>query len=163
MPTQVFITPSGISAITPVETRRSYTTTSACCKSSWAQAPTHLIRKEVDENDEQKDGLTRGVVVGANDDDAAKRKGTQQQRQQQQQQKKKKLEVVSLTPTMTQVKFLSLKNLGRLVADMASEREAQQAGEVAPATPSPTAASEMDVDQDQDQDVDVDVDVNVKN
>ena len=29
----------------------------------------------------------------------------------------------SLTPTMTQVKFLALKNLGRLVADLAIERE----------------------------------------
>ena len=32
---------------------------------------------------------------------------------------------VTLTPTMTQIKFLSLKNLGRLVADLADEAEAR--------------------------------------
>jgi hypothetical protein len=40
---------------------------------------------------------------------------------------------VTLTPTMTQIKFLSLKNLGRLVADLADEAEARGETFVAPA------------------------------
>ena len=40
---------------------------------------------------------------------------------------------VTLTPTMTQIKFLSLKNLGRLVADLADEAEARGEPFAAPA------------------------------
>ena len=36
---------------------------------------------------------------------------------------------ISLTPTMTQVKFLALKNLGRLLAETADERETTDAAE----------------------------------
>jgi calcineurin-binding protein cabin-1 len=52
----------------------------------------------------------------------------------------------SLTPTMTQVKFLALKNLGRLVADLAIERE--DAG---------SSGSDDDDDDDDDDDADADL------
>ena len=71
-----------------------------------AEAPTHLVK---DDDEVWNENNNEKVVVGAEGGGRSKKPPDV---------------VVSLTPTMTQVKFLSLKNLGRLVADMASEREA---------------------------------------
>jgi hypothetical protein len=97
-----------------------------------AEAPTHLLQEGDDEGGRE---FNRGnTAVGADDREAAAG-GTSRGGggfvgadggRRKDKEKKQPLAPavrVSLTPTMTQVKFLSLKNLGRLVEDMASERE----------------------------------------